>query len=138
MSSGVAVNDSCLDAFTGLKLKHTAKYVVYKLNDSNDEIVVDKTSEATDYDAFIADLPETECRWAVYDLEYNKGEGVRNKILFIAWSPDNAKIKNKMLYASSKDALRKKLVGIAAEVQATDFDEVAYESVLDKAMRGTR
>lgn len=43
-------------------------------------------------------------------------------------SPDEAKIKNKMLYASSKDALRRALVGIAVEIQGTDFSEVAYES----------
>lgn len=33
-----------------------------------------------------------------------------------------------MLFASSKDALRKSLVGIAAEIQGTDFSEVAYEA----------
>lgn len=43
-------------------------------------------------------------------------------------SPDDAKIKQKMLYASSKDALRKALVGISTEIQGTDFSEVAYET----------
>lgn len=43
-------------------------------------------------------------------------------------SPDDAKIKNKMLYASSKDALRKTLVGIAAEIQGTDYSEVDHET----------
>ena len=43
-------------------------------------------------------------------------------------SPDDAKIKNKMLYASSKDALRRSLVGIAVEIQGTDLSEVAYDS----------
>ena len=33
-----------------------------------------------------------------------------------------------MLFASSKDALRRSLVGIAVEIQGTDFSEVAYES----------
>lgn len=39
-------------------------------------------------------------------------------------SPDDAKIKNKMLYASSKDAIRKALNGIQTDVQATAYDEV--------------
>jgi hypothetical protein len=43
-------------------------------------------------------------------------------------SPDDAKIKQKMLFASSRDALRRSLVGIAAEIQGTDFSEVAHES----------
>lgn len=33
-----------------------------------------------------------------------------------------------MLYASSKEALRRSLVGIATEFQGTDFSEIAHES----------
>jgi hypothetical protein len=33
-----------------------------------------------------------------------------------------------MVFASSKDALRRALVGIAVEIQGTDSSEVAYES----------
>jgi cofilin len=33
-----------------------------------------------------------------------------------------------MIYASSKDALRKQLVGISAEIQATSYDEITYEA----------
>ena len=43
-------------------------------------------------------------------------------------SPDEAKIKEKMVYASSRDALKRALVGIAVEIQGTEFSEVAYES----------
>jgi len=43
-------------------------------------------------------------------------------------SPDDSKIKQKMLYASSKDALRKSLVGISSEIQGTDSSEVAHET----------
>ena len=32
-----------------------------------------------------------------------------------------------MIYASSKEALRRSLVGIATEIQGTAIDEVAYE-----------
>lgn len=84
----------------------------------------------------------------MYDFEYEKGnDGKRNKLCFYAWyvfcvvlslgdecadrvsnrSPDNAKIKEKMVYASSKDALRRSLDGIATEIQGTDFSEVAYQ-----------
>lgn len=50
-------------------------------------------------------------------------------------SPDSAKIKPKMLYASSKDALRKKLVGVASEIQCTDLSEIAYDTVLEKVAK---
>lgn len=43
-------------------------------------------------------------------------------------SPDDAKIKRKMLFAASKEALRRSLVGIAIEIQGTDLSEVAHET----------
>ncbi|KAF7299651.1 Actin depolymerizing factor [Mycena chlorophos] len=137
MSSGVAVNPDCLEQFTSLKLKKAFKYIVFTLNKENTEIVVEKTSTSQEYEDFIKDLPETECRWAIYDLEFEKEDGgKRNKIVFFSWSPDDAKIKAKMVAASSKDALRRSLVGIAVEIQGTDYSEIAYEAVLDKANKG--
>lgn len=38
--------------------------------------------------------------------------------------PDTSKVRQKMLYASSKDAIRKNLVGLAIEIQGTDASEV--------------
>ncbi|MFF1555917.1 hypothetical protein [Streptomyces sp. NPDC058279] len=60
----------------------------------------------------------------------------RDKLTFVSWAPEPAKVKQKMLFASSKDELRRSLVGIAVEIQGTEYSEVAYESVLDKANRG--
>jgi cofilin len=108
---------------------------VYHLGDDNKKIMVEKvmSKEAT-YEDFLKLLPEDDCRYAVYDFEYRKGEdeGVRSKICFIVWAPDAAKVRQKMLYASSKDSLRKSLAGIMTEIQATDASEIAHETVLDK------
>ncbi|KAJ7367205.1 actin depolymerizing factor [Mycena albidolilacea] len=137
MSSGVAPNPVCLETFQELKIGKKHKYIVFGLNPTNTEIIVLKTSQSTNYEEFIADLPEFECRWAIYDFEFEKeGAGKRNKIVFVSWSPDDAKIKAKMVAASSKDALRRALVGIAVEIQGTDYSEVAYEAVLDRCNKG--
>jgi len=139
MASGVSVNSGCIGEYQKLKSRHY-KYIIFMLNEDNTEIVVDnppgKSAEG-DYEEFLDRLPKAECRWAVYDLEFEKeGAGRRNKICFYSWSPDEAKIKNKMLYASSRDALRRSLDGIAVEIQGTEPDEVAHDTVLDKAKRG--
>ncbi|KAF9650979.1 hypothetical protein BDM02DRAFT_3184916 [Thelephora ganbajun] len=134
-ASGVGLDDKCLVDYQGLKLGHKYKYIIYGLNPTNTEIVVVKTSEASDYEDFIGDLPENECRWAVYDFEYERDGGKRNKLIFFSWSPDGAKTRNKMMFASSKEALRRSLVGIATEIQATETDELAYESVFEKVTR---
>ncbi|KAH0834059.1 actin-depolymerizing factor homology domain-containing protein [Lanmaoa asiatica] len=101
------------------------------------EIIVEESSTTADYAEFLNHLPEKECRWAIYDFEFEK-DGRRNKICFISWSPDEAKIKPKMVFASSRDALRRKLDGIAVEIQGTDPTEVSYETVLAKVMSSTR
>lgn len=41
-----------------------------------------------------------------------------------------------MVYASSKDALKRALNGIAVEIQANDDDDIEYDSVLNKVSKG--
>lgn len=108
------------------------------MSDDKTKIVVDKTSTAESYDDFLEELPENECKYAVYDFEYELGnnEGKRNKIIFFQWSPDTAPIRAKMVYASSKDALRRALNGVSTDIQGTDYSEVAYDSVLERVSRG--
>ncbi|KAF8319068.1 putative COF1-cofilin, partial [Clavulina sp. PMI_390] len=127
-ASGIAVADECKVAYQQLKSRQ-AKFVIFKVSDDKTSVVVDKVSKDKDYDVFLAALPETDCRFAVYDFEYEiAGGGKRNKILFYTWSPDNAGIKPKTLYASSRSAIRMPLDGISNEIQGTDMDEVSYET----------
>ncbi|KAG0029509.1 cofilin [Podila clonocystis] len=136
MSSGVGVNPQCLTAYQDLKLKKIHKYIIYKISADATSIEVAKTSDAqATYSDFLKELPADDCRYAVYDFDYTLPEGPRNKIVFFTWSPDGSKIKPKMIYASSKDALRKQLQGIGSEIQGTDFDEVAEEAVYEKVNR---
>jgi len=152
-ASGVQVSDDCLNKFRELKLGKKFKYIIFTLNKDLAEVVVEKTSNVSEYDKFLSDLPEKECRWAVYDFEFETSDGKRNKLCFISWSvasvqcscslvliqtvprdfirsPDVAKIKPKMVFASSRDALRRKLDGIAIEIQGTDSTEVSHETGL--------
>jgi hypothetical protein len=41
-----------------------------------------------------------------------------------------------MVYASSKDALKRSLNGIATEVQGNDTDDIEYQTVLNKVSKG--
>jgi hypothetical protein len=149
--SGATVSQECITAYNDLKLNKKYKYVIYKLSDDNKEIVVDSTSEEGEkYEAFREKLLNAKTksktgavgkgpRYAIYDFEYQlaSGEGIRNKITFIAWSPDDAGIMAKMVYASSKEALKRALPGIATELQANDQDDIEYESILKTVSKGT-
>jgi len=136
--SGVGLDKKCVPDFEDLKLGRdkSLKYIIFKLSDDKKFIVVEKKGTEANYDTFLADLPETDCRYAVYDFDYETSEGKRQKLCFYTWSPDDAPVRSKMVYASSKDALRRALNGVHADVQGSDFSEVAYETVLEKVSKG--
>ncbi|KAI9800441.1 MAG: cofilin [Piccolia ochrophora] len=150
--SGVSVTPECVSSFNELKLgKGVIKYIIYKLSDDKKEVVVEETSQEADWDVFREKLINAKAtdkrgnegpgpRYAVYDFHYEleSGEGKRSKITFIAWSPDNAGIQAKMVYASSKDALKRSLNGIAVELQANDEDDIEYGEILKVISRGGR
>lgn len=81
------MNPQCLEAYQELKLGKKSKYIVFTLSKDNTEIVVEKTgSLSATYDDFLGDLPEADCRWAVYDFDFEKEDGgKRSKITFFSW-----------------------------------------------------
>lgn len=42
----------------------------------------------------------------------------------------------KMVYASSKDALKRSLAGIATELQANDPEDIEYDSIIKVVSKG--
>merc|ERR1712137_555452 len=90
--------------------------------------------KGAEFSEFTSKLPDGNCRYSVLDVEINTKSGATtNKLIFISWSDDNAPIKPKMLYASSKDALKKALSGINEEYQATDRGDLDLAEIKKKA-----
>lgn len=85
--SGVKLNPQCVPVFEQMKIERDISYVIYTLTEDRKEIIVEKTSKSESYDDFLADLPEMDCRYAVYDFPYDLGggEGRKNKLLFFTW-----------------------------------------------------
>ena len=55
----MAVSDECVLKFQELKLNHTLRYVIFKMNEKNTEVIVEATADKTaTYDQFIAALPK--------------------------------------------------------------------------------
>ena len=102
----------------------------------------------------------------MFDVEYETaaGEGKRSKITFISWVPDDApqyvsppyptyphpnvimgwcafaddsvSVQPRMMYSSSKDALKRALNGLAADIQANDPDDIEHDSVVQRVSKG--
>nr|GEU54845.1 actin-depolymerizing factor 2 [Tanacetum cinerariifolium] len=134
-ASGMAVHDDCKLKFMDLKAKRTFRFIIYKIEEKQKQVIVEKLGEpAETYDEFAACLPADECRYAVFDYDFLTPEGVqKSRIFFIAWSPDTARVRSKMIYASSKDRFKRELDGIQVELQATDASEVGLDVIQSRA-----
>ena len=134
-ASGVAVNDECKLKFIELKSKRLHRFITYKMDGQMKEIVVEKVGErTTSFEDFASSLPAEDCRFAIYDFDFTTAEDVpKSRIFYVLWSPDSAKIRSKMLYASSNDRFKRELDGIQVELQATDASEVSLDVFKDKA-----
>ncbi|KAJ6701699.1 COFILIN-RELATED [Salix koriyanagi] len=105
----MAVDDECKLRFMELKAKRSHRFIVFKIEEKIQRVVVETVGESQQsYDDFAASLPADE-------------------------SPDTSKIRSKMLYASSKDRFRRELDGVQVELQATDPSEMSLDIVKERA-----
>ncbi|CAN6871171.1 unnamed protein product, partial [Brassica oleracea] len=134
-ASGMAVHDDCKLKFLELKAKRTFRFIVYKIEEQQKQVVVEKLGEpGQSHDDFAASLPADECRYAVFDFDFVTAESCqKSKIFFVAWSPDTARVRSKMIYASSKDRFKRELDGIQVELQATDPTEMDLDVFKSRA-----
>ncbi|XP_076892369.1 actin-depolymerizing factor 2 [Bidens hawaiensis] len=134
-ASGMAVHDECKLKFLDLKAKRTFRFIVFKIEEKQKEVIVEKVGEPTQsHEDLVASLPTDECRYAVFDYDFVTKENCqKSRIFFIAWSPDTAKVRNKMIYASSKDRFKRELDGIQVELQATDPTEMDLDVFKSRA-----
>ncbi|XP_042964948.1 uncharacterized protein LOC122299085 isoform X5 [Carya illinoinensis] len=134
-ASGMAVHDDCKLRFLDLKAKRTYRFIVYKIEEKQKQVFVEKLGEPSDsFEDFSASLPADECRYAVYDFDFVTEENVpRSRIEFITWSPDTAKVRSKMIYASYKDRFKRELDGIQVELQATDPTEMGLDVIRSRS-----
>lgn len=130
VDANLNVSEECAQTFNRLKLTKDIKYVVYKVQNQTDVIVEKIGALDATYQQFVHDLPPTEPRFVVYDFDHTTSDGiVQKKIVFIHWSPDNSAVRDKMIYASSKENLKRRFVGIHKEIQACSPSEVEEREI---------
>ena len=144
--SGVAVDDECVKVWQLLKTKKI-KCANFRLTPDYKKIIVEEGSiiprnprdppNPEYFEKWTSSLPENECRYSCYDAEIgiNLGAGVstgsRSKLVFVTWAPSTAKIKDKMVSASSKDAIKKKCDGIQIEWQLNDEQDYEPSAIIE-------
>lgn len=130
VDANLDVANESLELFNRLKMGRDLRYVTFKIEDQR-TVVADKV-RGIDHpaDNLVHDLPNNEPRFVAMDFEYVNNDGLTlNKIIFIHWCPDTSRVQSKMVYASTKENFRKRLVGIFKEIQASTADELTSSSI---------
>jgi len=140
MASGVAVSDECLKVYEEVKMGHKWLYIIYRISDDLSKIVVEeKGGHDKNYNDFVAGMKAAEskrqCRYGIFDVMFIHNDVPQERLAFFLWSPDTATVKQKMLYTSSKAALRTKMRGIQAEIQCTDDTDLLMSNILERVCR---
>eukprot|EP00920_Eleutheroschizon_duboscqi_P027469 GHVT01067416.1.p4 GENE.GHVT01067416.1~~GHVT01067416.1.p4 ORF type:complete len:131 (-),score=14.70 GHVT01067416.1:2042-2434(-) len=65
MASGMGVHEDCVTEFTALKIRKTAKWMIFNI--ANDKVSLEKKGLG-DSQEFKSHLPNDDCRFGVYDL----------------------------------------------------------------------
>ena len=146
MASGVTVATEAKTLYEEVKKDKKYRYIIYHIKD--ERVIEVETTGPRDasYSDFLGKLQEykNECRYCVFDFPANipvEGGGEKttmsvDRLVLMTWCPESAKIKQKMLYSSSYDALKKALVGVYKYVQACDFEEASQEEIEKNFTKG--
>jgi len=139
MSTGVSASDECMAAYHALRSQKKGRYVMMKFNATKTEVIVEKVGDRANTISDLVSELKTEgndiCRYVIFDFEYEAEDGSpRDKLLFIVWAPDTAKIKEKMLTAGTKVSFAKTLDLTAgcSEIQANDLDAFEIDELMKK------
>nr|XP_012423205.1 PREDICTED: cofilin-1 isoform X3 [Odobenus rosmarus divergens] len=138
MASGVAVSDGVIKVFNDMKVRKSStpeevkkrkKAVLFCLSEDKKNIILEEGKEILvgdvgqtvddPYATFVKMLPDKDCRYALYDATYETKESKKEDLVFIFWAPESAPLKSKMIYASSKDAIKKKLTVLSSPWRAS-------------------
>eukprot|EP01025_Chloroclados_australasicus_P039958 TRINITY_DN4161_c0_g1_i4.p1 TRINITY_DN4161_c0_g1~~TRINITY_DN4161_c0_g1_i4.p1 ORF type:complete len:579 (-),score=52.44 TRINITY_DN4161_c0_g1_i4:1921-3657(-) len=129
--TGFQLAEDALNLYEEMRLHQTYKWLIMELNPVTHEIDVSNAGDAqSSFKDLVEQLPIYKCAYAAY----NQGErswGLM-KIVFINWCPDGSPVKQRMIYASSKDFLKQFLGNVVLEIQATDHEDLDEAHVLSQ------
>ncbi|KAK2896900.1 hypothetical protein Q8A67_011388 [Cirrhinus molitorella] len=147
MASGVAISDEVIKHYDLIRVRlhgteegERFKLVVMCLSKDQKSIIVDeenclKVKDVGKTDVFkkvLSKIPTDECCYALYDCSYVNNESVKEDLVFILSAPENASLKSKMVYASSKAALKAKMPGLKFEWQINETSDRELSTLVEK------
>ncbi|WP_249645245.1 cofilin family protein [Nocardia sputi] len=123
----------------------SSEYVILKLPKHKD--VPDSWTVSGKFDAFLGQLPKSDCRYALLAFFDEPVDGwSRAKYCFVSWLPEDAPAETAVRYHFHQADLFDSLCEVlhngfqhvaktVAKIEARYYDDLAYEAVLDQVNR---
>ncbi|KAL0304823.1 UNVERIFIED_CONTAM: Actin-depolymerizing factor [Sesamum angustifolium] len=111
--SGIGVADYNKSAFLELKRKRVHRYLIFKISEKKNEVLVKKTGGP----ARIMMISLNPYRGMIANMQ----------------APEISRTRAKMLYAASKDRFKSELDGVHYDIQTTDSTEMDLEVIRKRA-----
>jgi len=139
MATGVTASDEVATSFASFKLQKAPfdlRYLIYEIKDKKTITIEKQGARDKTFEDLVEELPENDCRYALIDLEFlSADDRPTSKLVLLTWNPDTAKIRSKMLYSGSKEALKGALNGVGIHINATDMSELDFETAILPAVK---
>ncbi|KAA0193350.1 hypothetical protein FBUS_08144 [Fasciolopsis buskii] len=130
MASGIKPSNECLSAYNSIKMNHAHPYAIFTINTTKNEIGIYKLADpGSTHEDFLKDMRALESEGCFAVLDYCPPGARSNSLGFISWVNDNLPIAKRMLYASSKNGLKKSLEGIKFCIHASDMEDLSEQSM---------
>ncbi|KAK3751851.1 hypothetical protein QZH41_009676 [Actinostola sp. cb2023] len=154
--SGVEVDSECMKVFDKMKIKKIGnkdrpKMAFFRINKDNTKIefIEEEKSDPPHsrspddneamFELMKGRLIDAEPRYILFDfICKTTAGGSVEKLAFVSWCSDNAPVKKKMLFAASKEYLKKKFDGVQIVMEASEKTELSYEELKKLAVGATK
>ncbi|KAJ6242677.1 cofilin/actin-depolymerizing factor homolog-related [Anaeramoeba flamelloides] len=137
--TGILPTNECLEQFQEFKFSKEDRFLIYKMDEKLTQIEVEKTgSKNESFEEFYNQLPKDDCRYICYHFDFDVEGQKRSKLLFIGWVPSTAKLKNKMVYATTLLSFKNMLRGIGVCLQINNTEDLNEELILNVVMSKVR
>ncbi|KXJ19434.1 cofilin [Exaiptasia diaphana] len=141
--SGIKMAPELKEFFNTMNIKKTHKYAFFKLSSDQKFVVLDEenlgpkvTTKTKEEDKVYFEqlknvLETNEPRYILYDFGFQGKEGREyRKLGFMYWCSNDCPVKKRMIYASTKDDVRK-CFGNKPEFQLNELSDLDYEEFSD-------
>lgn len=139
VSSGIKCAAEVVESFLEMRDKRKYRYILYRIRKGTrtDSVNVAKCGTRDDtFLQFLQDLPKDEPRFVLYDFSYTTEPSLqqRERILFIFWCPEKARVQDKATYAATKQSVLNEFqrINVINHIELTETEEITEDKLIFK------